>query len=54
MTAGDGAFTATATDVHVDLGSDARADLAISEPVLWSRTFGGGGVFSIVPFLNQY
>ena len=54
VSAGDGAFSATATEVHLDLGTDARADLSISQPVPWSRALGGGGVFSLVPFLGQY
>ena len=54
VTAGNGAFAATATEVHVDLGTDARADLSLSQPVPWSRALGGGGVFSVVPFLGQY
>jgi hypothetical protein len=52
--AGDGAFTATATEVHLDLGEDARTDLSLTRPVLWPRILGGGGVFSMVPFLGQY
>jgi tocopherol cyclase len=54
VSAGDGAFTATATEVHLDLGEDARTDLSLTRPVLWPRILGGGGVFSMVPFLGQY
>lgn len=54
VTAGDGAFSATASEVHLDLGTDARADLSFSKPVPWSRALGGGGIFSVVPFLGQY
>ena len=54
VTAGNGAFTATATHVHIDLGPDARADLDLSEPVTWPHALGGGGIFSMVPFLGQY
>jgi len=54
VTAGDGAFTATDTDVHVDLGPDARADLSLSRPVTWPLALGAGGVFSALPFLGQY
>ena len=54
VSAGDGAFTATGTEVHVDLGDDARVDLELSRPVLWPLAFGGGGLFSALPFLGQY
>jgi hypothetical protein len=54
VTAGDGAFRATATEVRVDLGPDARADLSLRRPVGWPHALGGGGVFSAVPFLGQY
>ena len=54
VTAGDGAFTATETDVHIDLGPDARADLSFSRPVTWPLALGGGGLFSALPFLGQY
>ena len=54
VTAGDGAFTATASEVHVDLGPDARADLSLSRPVTWPLVLGGGGLFSVLPFLGQY
>ena len=54
VTAGDGAFRATATHVHVDLGDDTVVDLAIDRIVGWPHTLGGGGIFSAVPFLGQY
>ena len=54
VTAGDGAFTATADRVTVDLGDDAKVDLRLSNPVLWPRVLGAGGVFSVLPFLGQY
>lgn len=54
VTAGDGAFTATEHEVHIDLGRDARADLSLHQPVTWPRVLGGGGIFSAVPFLGQY
>jgi tocopherol cyclase len=54
VSAGDGAFTATASEVHLDLGQDARADFSLSRPVVWPHTLGGGGVFSVIPFLGQY
>lgn len=52
--AGDGAFHATDTDVHIDLGEDARADLRIDGAMPWPHALGGGGVLSAVPFLGQY
>lgn len=54
VTAGQGAFFATETELHVDLGDDARADLTLTRPVFWPRVLGGGGVFSAVPYLGQY
>lgn len=54
VTAGNGAFRASATAVQVDLGADARVDLALDRPVSWPRALGGGGIFSTVPFLGQY
>ncbi len=54
VAAGDGAFRATAEEVHVDLGEDARVDLALHRPVTWPLALGGGGVFAAVPFLGQY
>jgi tocopherol cyclase len=54
VTAGDGAFVASASEVHVDLGEDARFDLSLHRPIGWPHALGGGGVFSAVPFLGQY
>lgn len=54
VTAGDGAFSANADRLEVDLGGDAKVDLVLSNPVRWPRVLGAGGVFSIVPFLGQY
>jgi tocopherol cyclase len=54
VTAGDGAFEATATRLHVDLGPDARVDLDLHRPVGWPRALGGGGILSVVPGLGQY
>jgi hypothetical protein len=54
VTAGDGAFRADATTVHVDLGDDAAVDLSIDDAVRWPHALGGGGLFSAVPFLGQY
>lgn len=54
VTAGDGAFAADAGGVHINLGDDARADLSLASAVGWPRGLGGGGVFSMLPFLGQY
>jgi hypothetical protein len=54
VTAGDGAVRATATGVHIDLGTDAVVDLSIDRVVGWPHALGGGGLFSAVPFLGQY
>ncbi len=39
--------------LRVDLG-DVHVDLRFTESFQWPKAFGGGGVFSAVPFLNQY
>jgi hypothetical protein len=54
VTAGDGAFRATATEVHLDLGDGVAVDLTVDETVGWPHALGGGGIFSAVPFLGQY
>ena len=54
VTAGDGAFRATATNVHLEIGDDAVVDLSIDRVVGWPHALGGGGIFSMVPFLGQY
>ncbi len=54
VTAGDGRFRATATEVHIELAPDAIVDLSIDRTVPWPHSLGGGGVFSAVPFLGQY
>jgi hypothetical protein len=53
VVAGDGAFRASATSVHTDLG-DAVVDLSIDRVVPWPHRLGGGGLFSALPFLGQY
>jgi hypothetical protein len=53
VTAGDGAFRATAHDVHLAIGN-AVVDLHIDRGVGWPLTLGGGGIFSAMPFLGQY
>jgi hypothetical protein len=54
VTAGDGAFRATATEVHLHLGDGALVDLSLDRIVPWPLALGGGGMFSAVPFLGQY
>ena len=54
VTAGDGAFRATAHEVHIELADDAVVDFSIDRAVGWPHALGGGGVFSAVPFLGQY
>ncbi len=55
VSAGDeaGSFTVGADGVRFELG-DLRLRMQFSDRVLWPKAFGGGGVFSAVPFLNQY
>ncbi len=55
VTAGDesGSFTVGTDRVRFELG-DLRLNMEIRDPVRWPKAFGGGGVFSAVPFLNQY
>ncbi len=49
------AFHGTPDRLRVDLGPDARLEVAITDPVPWPRrSFGGSSVFQSVPALNQY
>lgn len=48
-----GRFNAGADRVHFELG-DLTLQMEFHDQVLWPKAFGGGGVFSAVPFLNQY
>lgn len=49
------AFSGTRDRLRVDLGTDARLDVKVSEPVGWGhKTFGGSSFFQSVPGLNQY
>ena len=50
---GDG-FEATERSIRMRLGDDVRVDMRLDDTVGWPLAFGGGGVFSAVPFLNQY
>jgi len=56
LTAGTSAearFEASADRLRVDL-DDVHLDLRFSGSFEWPKAFGGGGIFSAVPFLNQY
>ena len=44
---------ASADRLRVDL-DDVHLDLRFTDSFAWPMAFGGGGVFSAVPFLNQY
>lgn len=53
--AGDdsGSFTVGADGVRFTL-DDLTLRMQFTDRVLWPKAFGGGGVFSAIPFLNQY
>jgi hypothetical protein len=55
VTAGEGAdtFTVGTDRVRFELG-DLRLNMEIRDPITWPKAFGGGGIFSAIPFLNQY
>lgn len=50
---GNGAFAVGADRVHFEL-EDLTLDMEFRDRVLWPKAFGGGGIFSAIPFLNQY
>jgi tocopherol cyclase len=52
-TSPEGRIEASADRLRVDL-EDVSVDLRFAESFTWPKAFGGGGVFSAVPFLNQY
>ena len=52
-TAGQGSIEASADRLRVDL-DDVHLDVRFADSFEWPKAFGGGGVFSAVPFLNQY
>ena len=52
-TSPEGRIEASAGRLRVDL-EDVGVDLRFPESFTWPKAFGGGGVFSAVPFLNQY
>ncbi|ACC41855.1 MULTISPECIES: tocopherol cyclase family protein [Mycobacterium ulcerans group] len=50
----DTARVVAGTDrLRIDI-DDVHLDLHFSDPVEWPKPFGGGGLFSSIPFLNQY
>ena len=52
---GSGAFEGSTHRLKVDLGADARLDVAFHDLTPWPRqAFGGSSVFHMVPGLNQY
>ncbi|MDA0250699.1 MAG: tocopherol cyclase family protein [Actinomycetota bacterium] len=55
VTAGDhaGTFTVGADRVRFELG-DLTLSMEFADRVLWPKAFGGGGMFSAIPCLNQY
>ena len=54
LRAGD-AFAADARTLHIDLGEDARLDVAFTDPLSWPRRmFGALGPAQVVPGLSQY
>lgn len=44
---------ASADRLRIEL-DEVHLDLRFTDPYVWPKAFGGGGVFSSVPFLNQY
>lgn len=55
VTAGDEAdrFTVGTDRVRFELG-DLKLSMEFTDQVRWPKAFGGGGIFSAIPFLNQY
>lgn len=49
----DARIEASTDRLRIDL-DDVHLDLGFVEPFEWPLAFGGGGLFSAVPFLNQY
>ena len=52
-TSAEARLEASADRLRVDL-DDVHLDLRFSGSFEWPKAFGGGGIFSAVPFLNQY
>ena len=55
VAAGSGALPSRAGAEGVDFQlDDVHLQMEFSDPFVWPKAFGGGGVFSSIPFLNQY
>ena len=48
-----GSLNASADRLRIDL-DDVHLDLRFDDPFMWPKAFAGGGIFSSIPFLNQY
>ncbi|MFZ0833777.1 MAG: tocopherol cyclase family protein [Mycobacterium sp.] len=48
-----GTLAVSADRIRIDL-DDVHLDMRFEDPFVWPKAFGGGGVFSSIPFLNQY
>ena len=48
-----GRVAASIDRLRIDL-DDIHLDLRFADPFVWPKAFGGGGLFSSIPFLNQY
>jgi tocopherol cyclase len=55
VSAGDeaGRFSVGTEQISFELG-DLSLNMAFHQPVTWPKAFGGGGIFSAIPYLNQY
>lgn len=55
VSAGSGASSFTVGAEQIDFRlDDLHLQMTFSEPFQWPKVFAGGGVFSSIPFLNQY
>ena len=52
--AGTGVLRADARSLRVDLAPDARLDVRFEDAFDWPHVLAGGGIASVVPWLNQY
>ena len=48
-----GAFAGCVDRLRIDL-EDVHLELRFTDPFVWPKALAGGGVFSSIPFLNQY
>jgi tocopherol cyclase len=48
-----GRLAACTDRLRIDLDA-IHLDLGFADPFVWPKAFGGGGIFSSIPFLNQY